>query len=538
MIPHGGGANMSRWRKAALSFAVLATLLSLVLAAAGCAGRAGPQGAKPSGPVYGGKLKVALGVEIISLDPHMSAGTPAEMVRRHIYEGLVYADEKNEIHPCLAERWEASADGKTWTFYLRKGVKFHDGTDFNAQAVKASLERLLDPAQKSNRRYLYTNIGEVRVVSPDVVQIVTKEPSGVLLALLAFGGAHVISPAAIEKYGADLAQHPLGTGPYKLKSLSGSDSITLERFDGYWGGKPYLDEIEFVVVREDATRVTMLETGQADAIVNVPAQDIERLKKDSRLRIRVDPSNRVCHIGLNCLKKPFADARVRQALNYAIDREAIVKSVLQGVGRPADSVIAPVTWGHAAVSKYRYDPDRARQLLAEAGYPQGFETTLWTPQGRYFMDKQTAVAVQGQLEKVGVKARLETFDWSTYLAKLRYPPETSESEMYLLAWESVTGEVGYIASTVFSSSQWPKAGWNTMFYKNYRVDEIARVGMNEVDQGRRKELYREFQQIAVDEAPWILLHVFDQVTGLSAKVHGETVLPLEAVLFTKSWKEK
>jgi peptide/nickel transport system substrate-binding protein len=347
--------------------------------------------------------------------------------------------------------------------------------------------------------------------------------------------ASIISPAAIRRYGKDIGWNPVGTGPYKYESHAPEQSVTLVRFDDYWGGRPPLDRIVFRTVREDATRVAMLEAGEAQIITNVPGTEVTRLHGDARLNIRLDPSTRVAHIGMSLLKSPFNNVKVRQALNHAIHRTAIVRGVLRDIGIPVTTVLSPATWGYSDPGLYPYDTNRAKQLLAEAGYPNGFQAVLWTPDGRYFMDRQTAVAVQGQLALVGAQADVRVIDWATYLQVLRRPQDTSETQMYLLGWESGTADPAILVNTVFNSASVPPTAWNTMFYKNPKVDELIQAGAQETDSVKRARIYAELQKTIMVDAPWIPLFAYKQTTGLRANVEGLQVLPTEVHLLRDVW---
>jgi ABC-type transport system substrate-binding protein len=329
------------------------------------------QAAPPANADTAAVVTVALGVAVPTLDPGIPAGTPAATVRRHIYEGLVSMTEDGKIVPELASEWTVSRDGLTWTFRLRKGVSFHDGTPFDAAAMKASLDRILDPKEAlPNRRYLEA-IDRVEAPDPQTVRIVLKEPFGAFLQHLAYDQGFAVSPAALAKHGKDIAKNPVGTGPYRFDSQVSGQSITLTRFPQYRGGQPALAKLIFTTVSEDATRVAQLESGQASVIVNVPPREAVRLGSRKDLAILSKEGNRVAHIGINVTKKPFDDKRVRQALNFAVTKRGVVTGILSGYGAEAQSIVAPSTWGYRAVPIYRYDVGRAKQLLAEAGYPKG-----------------------------------------------------------------------------------------------------------------------------------------------------------------------
>ena len=513
-------------------------LTVLVFSAAMLAAAAPAPAAPPANADIAAVVTVALGVAVPTLDPGIPAGTPAATVRRHIYEGLVSMTEDGKIVPELATEWTVSKDGLTWTFRLRKGVSFHDGTPFDAAAMKASLDRILDPKEAlPNRRYLEA-IDRVEAPDPQTVRIVLKEPFGAFLQHLAYDQGFAVSPAALAKHGKDIAKNPVGTGPYRFDSQVPGQSITLTRFPQYRGGQPALAKLIFTTVSEDATRVAQLESGQASVIVNVPPREAVRLGSRKDLAILSKEGNRVAHIGINVTKKPFDDKRVRQALNFAVTKRGVVTGILSGYGAEAQSIVAPSTWGYRPVPIYRYDVGRAKQLLAEAGYPKGFETTIRTPQGRYLLDRETVVAVQSMLSAVGITAKVEVVEWARYLALLRKPLAENDNALYFLGWESVTGEVGYVARTVFASRQWPPAGWNTMFYKNPRVDELIAEGDRTIAPDKRLKIYGELQQIVMEDAPWIPLFTYAQVVGTRKTVKGVVMLPFEAIDLRRAWVEK
>ncbi|MHC1759479.1 MAG: ABC transporter substrate-binding protein [Negativicutes bacterium] len=510
---------------------ILICMLAVSLVVAGCGGKkSGSGGAKAKTGIV-----VTVPTQIVSLDPHVSAGTPAEVVRSHIYEGLVRADEKNNIHPGLAEKWEVAADQVTWTFYLKKGVKFHDGTILKASDVKKTFERILDEKNGLNRRYLYTFMEKIEAVNDLTVKIITKQPQSNILNLLAYNGGAIVSTAAVDKWGKELGKHPVGTGPFKLKEEMAGEYVLVEKFADYWGGTKNIEQIKFVTVPEESTRVTMLKTGEADYIGGVPPQEVKGLETTAGLAIRKDPSNRVAHIGFNLGKTPYDNVKVRQALNYAIDRALIVKSVCGGVGEPATSVLAPATWGYSNTNAYTYDVEKAKKLLAEAGFPNGFTGKLYTPEGRYFRDKETALAVAGMWKAIGVNLEVEVMDWAQYLKELKVANDKgNKMGAYFLGWESTTGEANYIISTIFASKNIAPVGWNTMFYSNPRVDELAVLAGKTLDEKKRLEYFKEFQQIAAADAPWAPLYIHEQINAFRSNIKGITVLPYEVPLFTRA----
>lgn len=484
------------------------------------------------------KLRVGVTGDILTVDPQVAQGTQAEIARMHMYEGLVYLDENNEIKPCLAEKWEVAEDGKSYIFHLKKGVKFHDGTDFNARAVKRTFDRLLNQEYGSNRKTDYLYIEEVEVIDDYTVRFVLSEPRGNILNLLAYGGGFIISPAAIEKYKENLGTHAVGTGPYKLKEMVTGEYVKVERNDEYWGEKPKIREIEFISVKEEMTRVAMLEVGELDYALAVPPHMVDRLENKG-IAVTYNDSNRVAHIGFNTRKPPFDNVKVRMALNYAINKDMIVEGVLGGLGVVANSIVAPNTWGYYDPKLYSYNPEKARELLKEAGYPNGFSAKLFTPQGRYFRDKETAIAIADQLKDIGVTLKVEVVDWGVYLKELRVPVESGKNkvEAYLLAWECITREAGHIVNSIFNSINQPPNGWNTMFYFNPEVDKLDSIANATVDPNRRLEYFKELQLIIAEDAPWVPLYSYKLVNGHRSDLKGVIFIPTEIPLFYHAYYE-
>jgi len=486
---------------------------------------------------YGGTLVYVMGVDAVTLLPGNMTDNPSEMVCRHIFEGLVEFDEKLNINPALAERWEISKDGTVYTFYLRKGVKFQDGTPFNAYAVKKYFEYVLTHDLKRTKLY-EPYIKEIKVIDDYTVQFVLKHPFGPFLNYLAHGAGLIVSPKAIDEYGDDpgvLGKHPVGTGPFKLAEWKKGEKIVLVKNENYWQkGKPYLDKIVFRVIPEAVTRALQLQAGDAHLALKIPPVFVEKLKKDPRIDVVIGPSLRVLYIGMNTQKKPFDDVRIRRALNYAIDKETLCKTIMGGLAKPADSPLAPAIWGYYSTGKYPYDPEKAKKLLAEAGYPNGFEAELATPKGRYLQDYETAVAVQAQLAKVGVKVKVVPMEWATYLAYVNVKNPDKRYQMFLLGWAPSTGEADWVLRPLFSTGSIS----NRALYSNPEVDELIVKASREVDPEKRKELYKILQEKIVDDAPWIFLYVLDQVYAKSKKVKGDVALPIEIVLVKDAWLEE
>ena len=473
-------------------------------------------------------IRFAFGAPILTLDPGISGGSQAQTVRFHIMEPLVRLNaETGAIEPLLAESWTTAPDNVTWTFRLRAGVRFHDGSPMTSADVAASLRRVIDPANGLPRGNDLRVISAIREVDPLTIELVTRTPFGPFLPTLAQDSASVMSKASLERPAAAIAWSPVGTGPYRYAAHVPQQSVTIARNDAYWGPRPAARNIVFLNVPEASTRLAMLETGQADIIVDVPAVELPRLRRTTTIGLIEKPNTRLVHLGINVTRAPFTDVRVRRALSFAIDREAIVEGILGGLGRPARSVLADSVFGFAPQPVSAYDPRRARALLAEAGFPNGFQTTIWTPQGRYFMDREVTVAIQAQLRAIGIRAEVQVIDWSTYLTLLRRPQAENTSGLYLLGWETGTNDIQYIADTVFASSRVPPAGWNTMFYRSEAADALARRVSAEVDATRRRALAGEWQAQVMQDMPWIVLYSAVMVTGHRADITGIEYLPTD-----------
>jgi ABC-type transport system substrate-binding protein len=486
------------------------------------------------GPVgAAGSLVAAQGTDVTSLDPGDGGDVPSVIVHMNLYDTLIRPKWGGGGYaPGLATSWKAAADGRTWTLALRKGVKFHDGTSFDAEAVKVNIDRLIDTKDKLRYgRYFAAIIERAEVVDPLTVRIVTRFPTLLLENRLALEWAGMVSPAALKKHGKGIRQNPVGTGPYKFKEWLPGDHVTLARNDDYWGGKPALDAVTFRPVKEPSTRVVMVETGQAPVALDVPAAEVVRLRAAKGVEVRVDPGQRIVFMAFNTKLRPFDDVRVRQALNHAVDKQAIVQHVLGGYAEVMDSPLAPAIWGYHKVRSYPYDVARAKQLLAAAGYANGFETALYMTPGRYFMDKEFAQAVQAQLGAVGVRMRIVNVDWGAHLSSLTRAGEqviaaTGEPvPMYVLGWSGATSDAEIIVNALLADEGFPPNGYNAGRFSHSEVNDLAKRANRTVDVEERARLYRRAQEILVGEAPWLFLHVEKQITAVRDNVEGVRVWP-------------
>ena len=489
-------------------------------------------------PVRGGTLTFAAGADPDSLDPQNTQSNPGEQVNRMMYENLVRFNAKMQLEPGLAEMWTQSADGLAWTFKLRKGVKFHDGTPLDAKAVKYFFDRILGD-EKPFKASLYTPfVQAAEVVDDATVRVTLKQPFAPFLFRLAHSAGAIVSPAAHQKWGKDLTLHPVGTGPFKFVEWVKGDRVVLERNDGYWGGRPHLDRVLVKTVREDSARVLMLEAGDADLILNIPPEEIPRIKKDTRFHVESIATARALYLVINVKKKPFDDVRVRQALNHAVNREAIVKELFQNNAEAIPGIVAPLQNGYVKLPAYVYDPRKAKELLAQAGQ-SSLKVRLWSPKGRYVKDYELAQAVQQDLAAVGVEVALSTMEWGAYLSATKTPADQTDRELFLLGWSPSTGEAHWGTFPLLHSSQQAPRGDNRGFFVSPALDgAIDKATVAKGEQARLSAL-REVQEIVIKEAPAVFLISPNMIVGASKKVHGVVNLPLELTYLTeKSWKDK
>jgi len=486
-------------------------------------------------------IMIAIGAEPESLDPLKMMSAPAATVAEHMVENLIYLDVDGTLQPALATEWEAAEDGLSWFLTLREGVTFHDGTPFNAAAVKYNLDRFMgvdDPDRAAVFAFLLGEVKSVEVVDEYVVQIHLNQPFAPILFHLSHSFIGMHSPASLEALeDDDIVDAPVGTGPFTFVSWDRGNQLVMEKNEDYWGGAPTLNSVTFKFVPEGSSRIIMLETGEVHAIMAVPPTDIERLQVDPHIDVVHQTSVRVIYIGYNMDLELFEDVRVRQALNHAINKEAIIEAIFRGVGQPSSAPIVPAIFGYEQVGPFEYNPELAKELLAEAGYPDGFDVKLYHPTGRYPMDATVTEAVQAMLAEVGVNATLTTYDWGTYLDTVIVPPEQAEHDMYMLGWGTVTLDADYGLYALFHSSQWPPVGNNVSYYANDEVDELldkARV-TPEID--LREEFYRQAIEILWEDAPWIFLHDEGQVNAVRANVHGLIHHPLENISAWDAWIE-
>jgi len=494
----------------------LMLVLSLVLALAACSGKssAPKDEGKPSDSgeskeegVQGGHLVFVTGSDAPTLDPHGTNDTATTNATSQIFERLLEFDKDGKPAPSLATEF-TQTDDVTWSVKLREGVKFHDGTDFNAEAVKINFERVLDPEFASPRAFVLNMIESITVDGEFALTIKTKFPFAPLPTHIAHNAGSIISPAAIQEEkdgGKKVSENPIGTGAFKLDTWNTGAEIKFSRFDDYWGEKAVVDTMSFVVVPEQATRVAMIETGEAHAMLLGPS-DVTRVEAMAGVTLDRVKSTRMDYLGFNLKKKPFDNVKVRQAISMAINKDDVVNGVLDGQGIVATGPLAPAVTGYSdSLTPLPYDVEAAKKLLAEAGFPDGFKTTLWANEGSKER-ADIAELIQAQLAPLGIDVSIEIIEWGAFLEK----SAAGEHDMIVLGWTTVTGDADYGLYAPYHSSAHGAAG-NRSFYTNAKVDELLDKARQSTDQNERLAMYKEISQILIDEAPQVFLQHQDFV---------------------------
>ena len=463
---------------------------------------------------------IAQGVDATTLDPHMHQETPTYNVCRNIYSALVTRTPDEKIVPDLAVSWKVLND-TTWQFKLRKGVKFHNGEEFDANAVKFSIERVINPKTHSPQISDLNAIDHVDVIDKYTVNIVTKKPYPILLARLF--NHFIIPPKYFKEKGADyLALHPVGTGPYVFKKWYKDEKIELVANKNYYRGAPKVKKLIFRPIPEASSRIAELLTGGVDIITNVPPDKLKEIEKSKIARVTTAPSARVIFIVLDMTREsPLKSKKVRQALNYGVDVDSIIKYVLGGNAYRVATPLTPAHFGYdPTIKPYPYDPEKAKKLLAEAGYPNGFKMTLLSPSGRYLMDKDVAQAIAGQLNKIGLKINVKVLEWGVYVKQIL--SRKTESPMFLLGWGNTTFDADGTLFPMFRS------GERLSFYSNPEFDKYVDLARQTLDPKKRKEYYSKALHILYDDPGWIFLYQQKDLYGASKRIKWEA-RPDEAI---------
>ncbi len=484
----------------------------------------------------GETLRVLLSSQLTTLEPQETTDTDSAAVRYQIYNGLLRMTEGGQAVADLADSWEINDDGTVYTFLLKDGIAFHDGTPLDAEAVVASFERLIaDDRDTSSSAYFKPIVASVEATGDLEVTFTLNEPFAPFLNTLAHPAGHVMSPAAIAEYGDEVGQNPVGTGPYRFVEWVRGERLVLERNDDYFAGTPPLAGIEYRIVPEASTRVALLETGEADVILRVSPDEAQRLDGTEGVTLKTTPTSRAMFVAINLTRAPFDDARVRQAINHAVNVRGLIDALFGEEVPQLDSALAPNVFGYVPTKTYEYDPDGARALLAEAGYEPGDITIqFWSPNGRYVQDATVAQAIAQDLEAFGFDVDLRLFgDFSEYI-QVAFVED--RGDMMLLGWAPSTLEA---EGGLYQILHGDRAGAfaNNSGYDDADVNRLIEEARAETTDEGRIEKYAEAQEIIMEDAPWLFLYPQPVITAHAANVDDVVVLPSEHLVLRQTTKE-
>jgi glutathione transport system substrate-binding protein len=474
-----------------------------------------------------GNAVLAIASQPETLDPYNTNTTLTTAVTKTFYEGLFSFDKDMKIQNVLAESYQVSNDGLVYTFKLRQGVKFHDGTDFNAAAVKANLDRVMNPANRLLRANQFSRVAKVEAVNPHTVRFTLKQPFGPFINSLAHASAAMISPAALQKWGKDIAFHPVGTGPFEFVEWKQTEAIVGKKFTGYWkAGYPKIDQITWKPVLENNTRAAMLQTSEADFAYTLPYEQVAALKKIDKLEVVSSPSIIVRFLTFNNLQKPFDNPKVREAIGYAINKEALAKVAFSGYAFPAQGFVPQGVEYAVKMQPIAYNVQKARELLKEAGYPNGFESVLWSAYNNTTSQKVIQF-LQQQLQQVGIKVQVEALEPGKRVELVdAWPdPKTSKLRMHYVGWSSSTGEADWALRPLFSTESWAPKLANYAFYSNPVFDDAIAKALVTTDSAQRAVLYKTAQEQLAQDLPRIPLVTEDVLYARSKRLSGVYVMP-------------
>jgi ABC-type transport system substrate-binding protein len=482
------------------------------------------------------RLIVGMKRDIKSLDPAYQIMALDGSIIANIQENLTWYDRNLRLIPRLATSWEAHDQAKTWIFHLRQGVKFHDGTPFNAEAAKFHFDRIADPKTASNRLTRVARLEGVDIVDEYTIRFRMKVPFSTWPEIIRDPWACIVSPTAVKKLKdhKDYTRHPVGTGPFQFVEYMPDDHILLKRNPNYWGGDVIkFEELEFRPIREATTRLILLEQGKVD-LADIFYGHLDAVKKSNRIKVDATPMLAIRYIGMNTQKPPFNDVRVRRAVNHAVDRNAIVKYAFRGNADPAMGPLPPaLPVFNREMTKYDYDPEKARALLKEAGHTKPIKVNLWgidEPD-----DKVLAETVVEQLRAVGVEIEATFYDRAVYWDKFdpflepngtSYPRKEGIFDMFIAGWVGGESAYGYLDPLFRTGSN-----SNNAFYTNAEVDRLLTEVMATADVAQQEEIFKKIQATIVSDAPWIFTYHTHILKAYNPRITGWKTHPADEYEF-------
>jgi peptide/nickel transport system substrate-binding protein len=436
------------------------------------------------------------------------------------------------VRPGLATDWAISSDRLKWTFRLRRGVQFQDGQPVDAEAVKFTFDRILDEKKPlRSRRFLEPFMKAASVMDEATVEFTLNEPFAPLPQVMAVTAMSIVSPKAVREFGDDFGRRPVGSGPFVLKEWVSGQRVVVVRNERYWGTPAKPQQVIFLPVPEGGTRVAMLETGQADIAVHLPPSEMKRLRAHPQIQPLEADALEAGMVKMNLLDERFKDVRVRQAMNYAVNIPEIIDTVLDGAGTFTGGPLPKSIPGAIERSKYYYDPALAKKLLDAAGYPNGFKIGLAATTANAAGAQETLEALQAHWRAVGIDVTLNIMGRDARSRLTNLPPERAgEKQLMLLGGSAQYPDPSYLNAHMHSL-QWSPNGLNTGFYKNARVDELFSLGAGETDPTKRTAIYRELQEIIIEDAPVVFLYTPRFTYGVRRNLKDIRLAPTAMINF-------
>ncbi len=499
----GMAAHLRRWRY--LAFVMLVAVLGGTLS---CSSKPDPNA-----------LVMIIESSPTNLDPRVGLDAQSERIDDLIFDDLLTRDAHLNVTPGLAERWDVP-NPLTYVFHLHQGVKFHDGRALTARDVKWTFDSLLQGRIRSTKSAVYRFVDHIEATDDNTVVFHLKEPFATLLWNLSDGAIGIVPYGS----GDEISRQPIGSGPFRFVSAEQDKEVVIERNNSYWGTKPRLPGVRFIVVPDTTTRALELRKGSADIAINALTSDmVLTLERDPNLAVMHAPGTVLAYMAFNLRDPILKDFRVRQALAYAIDRGPMLEYLLRGFGRPANSVLPPESWAYNGdVPAYNHDPARARQLLEQAGYPEinGVRFHLTMKSSTEESTRLMAAVLQQQLRAVGIVLDIRTFEFATFFSDVTH----GLFQLYSLRWIG-GNEDPDIFEYIFHSAKVPPNGANRGYFADPRVDTLIDQARHELDQNTRKQIYAEIQRTLADQLPYIDLWYFDNVLVHSKRVGNLSLNP-------------
>lgn len=478
-------------------------------------------------------ITILQGVDATTLDPAKHSDSPTSNIEYQIFDTLLARDNNMKIQARVAKSWQMIND-TTWQFELRDDIQFHNGIVLTAEDVKYSIERILNPNNKSAKISNYKSIKKIEVLNDNQLVISTHKPNPVLLTRLA--ELRIVPKSYVEEIGSEkFALNPVGSGPYKFNKWVKDDHISLTANEQYWNGSPAIQEVIFKPVPEASARVMALQSGDADLITNLPPHLIDTVNNNKNLQALKVNSTRFIMLSFTTSRESVKDVNVRKAINYAIDQDSIIKKILANNAVSSTQPVCNFDLGfNENIKGYEYNPQLAKELLAESG-TKNLKIRMKSPSGRYLMDKEVAEAIKAQLQEVGIEVELTFEEWGSYVTSII--KGTIDADLWLIGWGSSTFDAGTTLQTFLHTSQ-PVAQYDVSETKNKWVDDQIDLALSTMNNDDRENIYHELIQQALADAPFVNLYQQCDIYGINTRINytarSDELIDLAAVTFKKN----